>query len=48
VKNQHHIPSIYSFKISKNIDVYEPIDHDIFNMGVHILAPNALEKAKDQ
>jgi hypothetical protein len=48
-KAQHHIPSVYPFKRSKNIwtcvNRWTP---DVFNMSVHILAPNAHEKAKGQ
>jgi hypothetical protein len=33
-------------KHQKNLDVCEPMDPDIFNMGVRILALNALEKSK--
>jgi hypothetical protein len=35
-------------KHQKNLDVCEPMDPDIFNMGVRILALNALEKSKGQ
>jgi hypothetical protein len=35
-------------KLKKKLDVCEPIKPDVFNMGVCILAPNALEKSKSQ
>jgi hypothetical protein len=30
------------------LDVYVPMDPNIFNKSAHILAPNALAKAKSQ
>jgi hypothetical protein len=33
---------------AKKMDVCELMSLNVFNMGVYILAPNALEKAKDQ
>jgi hypothetical protein len=36
------------WKTPKNLDVCEPMDPDVFNMVVCILAPNALEKSKGQ
>jgi hypothetical protein len=36
------------WKAPKNLDGCEPMDPDIFNMGVRILAPNALEKSKGE
>jgi isopropylmalate/homocitrate/citramalate synthase len=46
------ISTPYSISLSigklKKLDVYEPMDPDAFNMGVRILAPNALEKSKGQ
>jgi hypothetical protein len=36
------------WKAQKNLDVCELMDPDIFNMGVRILVPNALEKSKGQ
>jgi hypothetical protein len=35
-------------KLQKILDVCEPMDHDVFNMVVRILAPKALEKSKGQ
>jgi hypothetical protein len=35
-------------KLQKILDVCESMDPDVFNMGVCILAPNALEKSKGQ
>jgi hypothetical protein len=35
-------------KLQKNLDVCELMDPDVFNMGVCILAPIALEKSKGQ
>jgi hypothetical protein len=29
-------------KLQKNLDVCESMDPNVFNMGVHILEPNAL------
>jgi hypothetical protein len=34
------------WKAPKNLDVFEPMDPDVFNMGVRISASNALEKSK--
>jgi hypothetical protein len=36
------------WKAPKNLDVCGHMDPDIFNMGVRILTPNALEKSKGQ
>jgi hypothetical protein len=33
-------------KLQNFLDVCEPMDPDIFNMGVRILAPNALENPR--
>jgi hypothetical protein len=33
---------------AKKMDVCEPMGLNVFNMGVYILAPNALKKAKGQ
>ena len=33
-------------KLKKILDVSEPMDPDVFNLGVRILAPNALESVK--
>jgi hypothetical protein len=35
-------------KAKKILDVCESMDPDVFKMGVCILAPNAIEKAKGQ
>jgi hypothetical protein len=35
-------------KLQNFLDVCEPMDPNVFNMGVCILAPNALEKSKGQ
>jgi hypothetical protein len=35
-------------KAPKKLDVCETMDPNVFNMGVRIFAPNALEKSKDQ
>jgi hypothetical protein len=35
-------------KAPKILDVCEPMDPDVFNMVVHILAPKAFEKSKGQ
>jgi hypothetical protein len=35
-------------KLQKYLDVCELMDPDVFNMGVRILAPTALEKSKSQ
>jgi hypothetical protein len=35
-------------KLQKILDVCEPMDPNVFNMGVCILAPNALEKSKSE
>jgi hypothetical protein len=35
-------------KLQKKLDVCESMDPDVFNMGVCILAPNALEKSMGQ
>jgi hypothetical protein len=35
-------------KLQKILDVCEPMDPDVFNMGVLIFAPNALKKSKGQ
>jgi hypothetical protein len=35
-------------KLQKKIHVCEPTDLDVFNMGVRILAPNALEMSKGE
>jgi hypothetical protein len=35
-------------KLQIFLNVCEPIDPDVFNMGVRILAPNALEKSKGE
>jgi hypothetical protein len=35
-------------KAPKNLDVCEPMDPDVFNMVLRILAPKALEKSKGQ
>jgi hypothetical protein len=35
-------------KLKKILDVCESMDPDVFKMGVCILAPNAIEKAKGQ
>jgi hypothetical protein len=43
----YHI-SLSIGKLQKNLDVCEPMDLDVFNMGVRILSPNALEKSKGQ
>jgi hypothetical protein len=49
VKNSIPYPiSLSVGKLKKNLDVCEPMDPDVFNVGVRILAPNALEKSKDQ
>jgi hypothetical protein len=40
--------SLFVGKLQKNLDVCEPMDPDVFNMSVHILAPNALEKFKGE
>jgi hypothetical protein len=39
---------IYWKAPKKILDVCEPMDPDVFNIGVRILAPNALEKSKGQ
>jgi hypothetical protein len=36
------------WKAPKNLDVCEPMDPDVFNKGVRILASNALKKSKGQ
>jgi hypothetical protein len=36
------------WKAPNFLDVCEPMDPNVFNMGVCILAPNALEKSKGQ
>ncbi len=36
------------WKAQNFLDVCELMDPDVFNMGVRILAPNALEKSKGQ
>jgi hypothetical protein len=33
-------------KLQNILDVCEPMDPDVFNMSIHILAPNALERSK--
>jgi hypothetical protein len=49
VKVSTTYPSAYPFKSAKEIlYVCEPMNPDIFNMGVRILAPNALESANGQ
>jgi hypothetical protein len=35
-------------KLKQMLDVFVPMDPDIFNISVRILAPNALAKAKSQ
>jgi hypothetical protein len=40
--------SLFVGKLQNILDVCEPMDPDVFNMGVRILAPNALEKFKGQ
>jgi hypothetical protein len=35
-------------RLKKMLDVFEPMDPDIFNMGVRILAPNVLTRVKSQ
>jgi uncharacterized protein (UPF0262 family) len=40
--------SLSAIKLKKILDVSEPMDTDIFNMGVHILALNALARVKSQ
>jgi hypothetical protein len=35
-------------KLQIFLDVCKLTDYDVFNMGVHILAPNAFEKSKGQ
>jgi hypothetical protein len=49
VKNSTPYPiSLSVGKLKKILDVCEPMDPDVFNMGVRILAPNTLEKSKGQ
>jgi hypothetical protein len=43
-----YLISLSAIKLTKILDVFEPIDTDIFNMGVRILAPNALARVKNQ
>jgi hypothetical protein len=40
--------SLFVGNLQNILDVCEPMDPDVFNMGVRILAPNALEKFKGQ
>jgi hypothetical protein len=40
--------SLSAIKLKKILDVFEPMDTDIFNMGVCILAHNALARVKTQ
>jgi hypothetical protein len=35
-------------KLQKKLDMCEPMNPNVFNMGGRILAPNALEKSKVQ
>jgi hypothetical protein len=45
----NNIPNQFiPWKAPKKLDVCEPMDPDVFNMGVRILAPNALEKSNGQ
>jgi hypothetical protein len=40
--------SLSNEKLQNILDVCEPMDPDVFNMCVPILAPNALEKSKSE
>jgi hypothetical protein len=49
VKNSSSYPINLSVeKLQKNLDVCELMDPEVFNMGIRILAPNALEKSKGE
>jgi hypothetical protein len=49
VKNSTPYPISLSIgKLQIFLDVCEPMDPDVFNMGVRILTPNALEKSKGE
>jgi hypothetical protein len=49
VKSSTSCPiSLSAIKLKKILDVSEPMDTDIFNMSVRILAPNALARVKSQ
>jgi hypothetical protein len=43
-----YLISLSIWKLQFFLDVCEPMDPDVFNMGVRILAPNALEMSKGQ